>query len=125
MSEIDAAMVQRCIKSLLSLDSVKTDDPEILAVLSAEYDGIVSAVLAASGLIGENARLAALAKTHGDNWNRAHETCVTLRERVAELESTLRWFLDDERFQVAVGGNPNVVEKMLSDARAALAGTTP
>jgi len=44
----------------------------------------------ASGLIEENARLASLAKTHGDNWNRAQETCATLRERAAELEAALR-----------------------------------
>ena len=40
-----------------------------------------------------------------------------LAERVRGLEMALRWFLEDERFQVAVGGNPNVVERMLADAR--------
>ena len=38
-----------------------------------------------------------------------------------DLAAALGWFLEDPRFQVAVGGNPNVVDRMLADARAALA----
>lgn len=38
-----------------------------------------------------------------------------------ELVKALTCFLDDERFQVAVGGNPIVVDRMLDEARAALA----
>src|SRR5271165_5312894 len=38
-----------------------------------------------------------------------------------ELAAALGWFLEDPRFQVAVGGNPNAVDQMLADARAALA----
>ena len=38
-----------------------------------------------------------------------------------ELAAALGWFLEDPRFQVAVGGNPNAVDRMLADARAALA----
>jgi hypothetical protein len=39
-----------------------------------------------------------------------------------ELAKFLAIFLGaDERFQVAVGGNPIAVDKMLADARAALA----
>lgn len=34
-----------------------------------------------------------------------------------ELVIALGWFLSDERFQVAVGGNPNAVERMLASAR--------
>jgi hypothetical protein len=44
----------------------------------------------------------------------------TAEARVAELEAGLSWFLTDERFQVAVGGNPIVVDRMLVDARALL-----
>ena len=40
--------------------------------------------------------------------------------RVGVLEEALGWFLTDERFVVSVGGNPNVVDRMLSQARAAL-----
>ena len=43
-----------------------------------------------------------------------------LLARVEALEEALGWFLTDERFIVSVGGNPNVVDKMLSQARAAL-----
>ena len=43
--------------------------------------------------------------------------------RVRVLEGALRWFLEDERFQVAVGGNPNVVERMIKRARQALTQT--
>ena len=50
-------------------------------------------------------------------------TIAALRARVAKLEAALNWFLNDERFQVGVGGNPNVVEKMIADARAALKDT--
>jgi hypothetical protein len=46
-----------------------------------------------------------------------------LEPEVTRLREALGWFLDDERFRVAVGGNPNVVEKMLEAARAALRGT--
>jgi hypothetical protein len=38
--------------------------------------------------------------------------------RIRELEAALGWFLADERFRVAVGGNPKVVERMLTEARA-------
>jgi regulator of sirC expression with transglutaminase-like and TPR domain len=43
-----------------------------------------------------------------------------LRSRVERLEGALRMFLEDPRFDVAVGGNPNAVEAMLSEAREAL-----
>ena len=38
-----------------------------------------------------------------------------------EAKKTLGYFLRDERFQVGVGGNPRVVEAMLSNAAAFLA----
>jgi hypothetical protein len=41
-----------------------------------------------------------------------------------ELLEALRWFVDDERFQVAVGGNPNVVERMIANAQAVYAKAT-
>ena len=39
----------------------------------------------------------------------------------AAMREALGFFLADERFQVSVGGNPNVVERMLEQARGALA----
>ena len=42
-----------------------------------------------------------------------------------DLVAALKCFLDDERFQVAVGGNPIVVNEMLTFARAALAKAQP
>jgi hypothetical protein len=38
-----------------------------------------------------------------------------------ELYEALVRFIEDPTFQVAVGGNPNVVDRMLDHARAALA----
>ena len=43
-----------------------------------------------------------------------------LTARIAELEKALGWFLSDDRFRVAVGGSPHVVEKMIADARTIL-----
>jgi hypothetical protein len=39
---------------------------------------------------------------------------------LVRAREALGWFLEDKRFQVAVGGNPIVVERMLNDARAIL-----
>ena len=43
---------------------------------------------------------------------------AALRE---EAKKVLGYFLRDERFQVGVGGNPNVVENMIDEAAAFLA----
>lgn len=37
---------------------------------------------------------------------------------VVALREALGWFIADERFQVAVGGNPIAVEGMLAEAQA-------
>jgi hypothetical protein len=50
---------------------------------------------------------------------RQNETDSLRSERDA-LVAALTCFLDDPRFQVAVGGNPIAVEEMLAKARAAL-----
>lgn len=42
---------------------------------------------------------------------------LTAAEQVASLRRALGWFVDDERFDVAVGGNPNVVEPMIGEAQ--------
>lgn len=42
-------------------------------------------------------------------------------EALDDLFEALTWFLEDPRFQVAIGGNPTAVEEMLESARAALA----
>jgi len=47
-----------------------------------------------------------------------------LRAENARLKEALNWFLNDDRFQVFVGGNPNVVTKMFAEARASLSGET-
>ena len=41
-------------------------------------------------------------------------------EEIGRLREALGWFLSDDRFQVAVGGNPIVVDRMLEAARSAL-----
>jgi hypothetical protein len=43
-----------------------------------------------------------------------------LADENERLRVALRRFLDDDRFQVAVGGNPNAIDRMLAEARAAL-----
>lgn len=56
-----------------------------------------------------------------DAFNNAAEL-TTLRAQNALLAGFVAIFLGhDERFQVAVGGNPNAVETMLDDARNTLA----
>jgi hypothetical protein len=44
-----------------------------------------------------------------------------IRAAGPELLAALKCFMGDARFRVTVGGNPRVVDRMLSDARAALA----
>lgn len=49
------------------------------------------------------------------------ETVPTLTEEergiAGRLHEALGWFLNDSRFQVGVGGNPDVVESMIAEAR--------
>ena len=40
---------------------------------------------------------------------------------IDELTEALGWFMEDERFQVGVGGNPIAVEKMLAEVRLRMA----
>ncbi len=54
----------------------------------------------------------------------AYEAAAAWKERAmnteAELErlrEALGWFVADKRFQVGVGGNPNVVEAMIAEAK--------
>jgi len=60
------------------------------------------------------------AKTNDDTPKRTLTTALRVTG-ADDLAAALGWFLEDPRFQVAVGGNPNVVDRMLADARAALA----
>ncbi len=56
--------------------------------------------------------------------------CATCKEQADRIEAqaaeierlreALGWFLNDSRFVVQVGGNPNVVPQMIEAARAAL-----
>lgn len=46
----------------------------------------------------------------------------SLQERNRKLEEALRDFMENPLFQVAVGGNPNVVDEMLARNRALLSG---
>lgn len=62
----------------------------------------------------------------------AYADVAALRQRVAELEwvqrelaTALSNFLTNPLFQVAVGGNPIVVDAMLASAHAALAKASP
>jgi hypothetical protein len=52
--------------------------------------------------------------------HRPSDEIAALQAEVARLREALGWFLADPQFQVAVGGNPIVVERMLAAARAAL-----
>jgi hypothetical protein len=53
-------------------------------------------------------------------WKDAADEILSLRSRLEKMETALRYFLCDDRFQVAVGGNPIAVDAMLAEARAAL-----
>ena len=44
-----------------------------------------------------------------------------LRAQLQTAREALGWFLEDGRFRVGVGGNPNVVKKMIADALESLA----
>lgn len=44
----------------------------------------------------------------------------TLERKLAVKDEALRVFLDDDRFDIMVGGNPNAVQQMFETARAAL-----
>ncbi len=48
------------------------------------------------------------------------DTTIELAAQRNALRDALKLFLSDERFQVMVGGNPNVVQQMFEQARAAL-----
>jgi hypothetical protein len=48
------------------------------------------------------------------------KTNIELLAENTKLKAALRCFLEDDRFHVAVGGNPNVVDRMLAEARALL-----
>ncbi len=60
-------------------------------------------------------------KTHQCYIEERTDALTLARQRIEKLEEGLRLFLEDQRFQVAVGGNPIAVDKMLSAARALLA----
>jgi hypothetical protein len=53
------------------------------------------------------------------------ERAIDLACQRNALRDALELFLIDPRFQVSIGGNPNAVEKMCAQARAALAKCKP
>ena len=52
--------------------------------------------------------------------NKAADRIEALQADKAKLREALRWFLNDSRFVVQVGGNPYAVPQMIEDAREAL-----
>lgn len=57
--------------------------------------------------------------------HRSSDEIARLNNKVEQLRTALGWFVADERFQVGVGGNPNVVERMIEDAKAIYDRTRP
>lgn len=55
--------------------------------------------------------------------DKAADRIETLSAENERLRAALGWFLNDSRFVVQVGGNPNVVPQMIEAARAALGET--
>lgn len=55
--------------------------------------------------------------TSGWHANEAADIIEEQAEEIARLREALGWFLTDRRFVVTVGGNPDVVDRMLIDAR--------
>lgn len=45
------------------------------------------------------------------------------KQEIERLREALGWFINDKRFVVQVGGNPNVVPQMIAAARVALGET--
>lgn len=65
-------------------------------------------------------------ETYGYQSVLAYEAADRIEALSAEnerLREALGWFLNDSRFVVQVGGNPNVVPQMIEAARAALGDT--
>ena len=68
----------------------------------------------------------AIRRSHGPEWKFnlqkavlfSSEDVSPLIKEVEALREALGWFVDDDRFQVGVGGNPNVVEAMIAEAKA-------
>ena len=54
---------------------------------------------------------------------RAKDRIEAQAAEIERLREALGWFLNDSRFVVQVGGNPNVVSQMIEAARAALGET--
>ena len=52
--------------------------------------------------------------------NKSADRIEALSAENKRLREALGWFLNDSRFVVQVGGNPNVVPQMLAEARARL-----
>ena len=46
--------------------------------------------------------------------------CNALSAEIERLREALGWFLNDSRFVIQVGGNPNVVPQMIEEARSRL-----
>lgn len=67
-------------------------------------------------------------REEADQWDEPkHADDVDMRgllhnaaDEIERLREALGWFLNDSRFVVQVGGNPNVVPQMIAEARAAL-----
>lgn len=55
-----------------------------------------------------------------DKWAGVATRLSQLETENRELREALGWFLNDERFQVSIGGNPIVVCQMIHNARQAL-----
>jgi hypothetical protein len=61
-----------------------------------------------------------------DDWlvmSDAADRIEALSAENERLREALGWLLNDSRFVVQVGGNPNVVPQMIAEARAALGET--
>lgn len=48
--------------------------------------------------------------------NPAKAPSIVLRQRIERLSRALGYFLNDHRFTVSVGGNPDAVDEMLDEA---------
>lgn len=75
--------------------------------------------------LGKMLGISAQDKSPAQVWHDQMRPLVTQRlAEHSELLEALRWFVGDERFQVSVGGNPDVVERMIADAQAVYAKAT-
>lgn len=113
MADDDKALVERLRDGVLYGDA-RLHNPKGHDPLRMEAADRIEALSA------ENERLNAIVADRLLGSSVDHRTFKDIIAENERLREALGWFLNDSRFVVQVGGNPNVVPQMIEAARAAL-----